>query len=273
MENNWHSIERIEQQEIEAKKAMENFFGKGRKGFCDYALDGIDLMIKGVLCFRDTEIDKYVDVDKVKYNDFRHALRIFSYYHYYRIIFSFKAAYNLLLQGYYTESAFLMRHIVETFVRLKYIAKKQNEDLVNLAFAGHGGLKGKKFNVTYEKQFDEIAPGLYKYYRILCDISHGAIASYILKSDLSAEGEIQLDPGIVFKSYESTYVINQFSIYLLAHIEFMKWVFPEINKNRSESYAKREHEVLAFLWSLMEQISENDRNKLWYDAVKQFVNV
>lgn len=271
MENNWLSIEYIEQQEIATKKTMEDFFGKDREGFCDYALNGIDLMIKGVLYLRNSEIDKFVDADVVKYNDFRHALRIFSYHHYHRIIFCFKAAYNLLLQGYYTESALLMRHVVETFVRLKYIAKMQNEDFVNLAFSGHRGLNGKRFNVTYEKQFNEIAPGLYKYYRTLCDISHGAIASSILRSDI-VEGKIQYDMGIVFRPKESTYVINQFSVYLLAHIEFMRWVFPEIDKNRSESYATKEHKTLAILWQLMEQISKDDKSKRWYDSVKQLVN-
>jgi hypothetical protein len=213
MENNWLSIEYIEQQEITTQKAMESFFGKGRKGFCDYTLNGIDLMIKGVLYFK--ESDTFIDKDK--FNDFSHAIRTFSYYHYYRVIFSFKAAYNLLLQGYYTESSFLMRHIVETFVRLKYIAKKKDVDLVNLAFAGHRGFEGNRFNVKCETQFNEIVPGLYEYYRILCDISHGAMASHILKSDIS-EGRIQLDTGIVFKPEESTFVINQFfSISISTH--------------------------------------------------------
>ncbi|MBU0909617.1 MAG: hypothetical protein KJ717_08610 [Proteobacteria bacterium] len=165
-----------------------------------------------------------------------------------------------------------MRHIVETFVRLKYIAKMQNIELIDLAFAGHRGIKGKKFKVSYQKQFDEIAPGLYDFYRILCDISHGSMTSHVLKSTISG-GSVYFDNGIVFKPDESTYVINQFSVYLLAHIEFMRWIFPEIDKNRPESYAAKEHEVLAVLWSLMKQISENSQNKTWYDAVKLLVNV
>ena len=146
---------------------------------------------------------------KIIYNDFKHALRLFSYYHFYRVIYTFKAAYNLILQGYYTESAFLMRNIVETFVRLRYIAKENKIDLIDLAFAGHRRFEGEK-KITYRRQFDDIAPGLYTHYQLLCDMAHGAMASHVLKSDLS-EGTIKLDTGIVFKPVKATFVINQYS--------------------------------------------------------------
>ena len=269
MEDNWLSVKHIEQQELTTQIKTEDFFGKGRTGFCDHALDGIDLMIHGLYLI---DNDEFIDKDIIKYNDFKHALRTFSNYHFHRIIYTFKAAYNLLLKGYYTESAYLMRHIVETFVRLRYIAKEDKIDLIDLAFAGHRGIKGKKFKITYEEQFNEIAPGLYKYYRLLCDIAHGSLASHLLKSDIS-EGRIQLDTCIVFRPKESTYVINQYSVYLLAHIEFMMWVFPEIRKKMPETYAEQYHETLTILWRLMKEISENDRNKKWYDAVQHLVRI
>ncbi|MCK5594659.1 hypothetical protein KAI19_00600 [bacterium] len=269
MEDNWLSVKHIEQQELATQIKTEDFFGKGKAGFCDYALDGIDLIIHG-LYLRDN--DEFIDKDKVKYNGFKHALRTFSYYHFYRIIYTFKAAYNLLLQGYCTESAYLMRHIVETFVRLRYIAKEETIDLVDLAFAGHRGIKGKKFKIRYKEQFNDIAPGLYHYYQLLCDIAHGSIASHMLKSDILGE-KTKLDTGIVFRATESSFVLNQYSIYLLAHIEFMIWVFPEIRKKMSEEYAEKYHETLTSLWRLMKEISERDGNKKWYDAVQHLVRI
>ena len=56
MEDNWLSIDYIEYQETLIKEETEKLFGKGRKGFCDYALDGINLIIQGVLYLRN--IDK-----------------------------------------------------------------------------------------------------------------------------------------------------------------------------------------------------------------------
>ena len=269
MENNWLSVKYIEQQEQATKLNTEDFFGKGRTGFCDYALDGIDIMIHGALYLMDNDV--FIDKDKIIYNDFKHALRLFSYYHFYRVIYTFKAAYNQILQGYYTESAFLMRNIVETFVRLRYIAKESKIDLIDLAFAGHRRFEGKK-KITYRKQFDDIAPGLYTYYQLLCDMTHGSMASHALKSDLS-EGTIKLDTGIVFKPEKASFVINQYSVYLLAHIEFMMWVFPEIKKKMPEKYAEKYHETLTILWRLMKNISENNINKEWYNAVQHLVRI
>jgi len=145
MEDSWLSIRHIEDQETYIKNSTEEFFGKNRKGFCDYALNSLDLMIHGLYL---SDKDEFIDEKKKRYNDFNHALRTFSYYHYDRVIYTFKAAYNILLQGYYTESAFLMRHIVETFVRLRYIAKEKDIDLIEQAWAGHKGSKGKRFNIS-----------------------------------------------------------------------------------------------------------------------------
>ncbi len=269
MKDNWLSVEHIEKQELAIQKDTEGLFGKGRNGFCDYALDSIDLMIHG-LYLRD--IDQFIDKDKVKFNDFNHALRTFSYFHYSRIIYTFKATYNLLLQGYCTESAFLLRHVVETFVRLRYIAKEKNIDLIWQSWSGHRGFNGKRFSISYETQFNDVAQGLYKYYRTLCDMAHGAMASHVLRTDLS-EGKINFDTGIVFRPKESTFVINQSSVYLLAHIEFMISVYPEIKNKMSERYAEKYHETLTRLWRFMKNVSENEESKAWYEAVQRLIRI
>ena len=55
MENKWLKIDHIEEQELAIQKGTEDFFGKGRNGFCDYALSSIELMIHGALYLRDNE--------------------------------------------------------------------------------------------------------------------------------------------------------------------------------------------------------------------------
>ncbi len=98
------------------------------------------------------------------------------------------------------------------------------------------------------------------------------MASHMLKCEM-ADGKIWLDNGIEFKPEDSTFVMNQYSVYLLAHLEFMKTVFPEIDNQRTEEYMVKEREVLATLWGLMKEISEKDQNKRWYEAVRLLVKV
>ena len=68
--------------------------------------------------------------------------------------------------------------------------------------------------------FNSVAPGLYKFYRILCDMAHGSFAAHALKiAEQDYKQKILiLDDGLIFKLEESTYVINQFSVYLFAHL-------------------------------------------------------
>ena len=267
-DKNWININYISKQEEMVKHQTEDFFGKGRNGFCDIALDGIELLLQGIGYLRNED---YLE-SKDGWNNFNHALRTLTFYQYYRITYTFKASYNLFSQGYYTEASILMRHIIETFIRLRYIAKERNIQLIDLTFAGHRGFKDKKFKITYKAQFDKIAPGLYKYYQILCDIAHGAMASYILKTKIVGN-KVLVDTGVIFKPEDSTFITNQFYVYLLAHLEFMMWVFPEIKVNMPENYAEKYHKTLGHIWSFMKEISQRDKNKEWYSSVKQIVNI
>jgi len=184
---------------------------------------------------------------------------------------SYKAVYNLIHQGYYTESSILLRSIVENLVRMKYLHKQQDIDLINTAFAGHYGYLGKKFKVQYKTMFDSVAPGLYKWYRMLCDMAHGSFAAHLLKiAERDYERKtIILDDGLIFKLHESTCVVNQFSVYLFAHIKFMLLIFPEIEKNMTKPYASKYYKTISKFEAVMKNFSENEQNKEWYNTVKQ----
>ena len=268
MSTNWMTTEYLLKQEKIVRAETENFYGKNREGFCDFALDAVELMIQGTGYLKNINVDSLNE--KGEYKNFNDAIRVFSYFHYYRVTLTFLATYKLLLNGYYTEAAILLRSIVETFVKLKYLYSQKDIELITLAFAGHKGWNGKKFNISYENQFDKVAPGLYRFYRQLCDMAHGAISAILLKTDWKSSGLI-LDEGLLFKDLESSFIVNQYSAYLLAHIEFMSVVYPEIKDNQPDQYAAQYHKTLTILWSFMDQVSTKEKNKPWYDAVKNLI--
>ncbi len=260
------TIDDLEQQEYEVRKDTENFYGINRNGFCDYALDGVELLWQGISYLRN--VDK-TDISK-DWENFNIAIRSLSWFHYYRITFTFKSIYNLALSGYYTESAILLRHVLETFIRLRYILKSKNIELVNLAFAGHYGYKGRKFPVRYKHMFDDIAPGIYKEYQLLCDFAHGAGLSTILKTDIKSKN-ISLDGGVVFRPYEVTYILNQYTVYLLAHLELMMWIWPEIKSNVPEIYSCKYKKLLSLLWKIMDSFEKMEKIKIWYKKVQNLI--
>ena len=260
MSTNWITIDDLELQEYKVRKETENFYGKNRSGFCDCALDGVELLWQGISYLRN--VDK-TDISK-DWDNFNIAIRSLSWFHYYRITFTFKSIYNLALSGYYTESAILLRHVLETLIRHRYIFRSKNIELVNLAFAGHYGYKGRKFPVKYKVMFDDITPGLYKEYQLLCDFAHGAGLSTILKTNITdnKSKNISLDGGVVFKPCEVTYILNQYTVYLLAHLELMMWIWPEIKSNMPEKYSCKYEKLLSLLWKIMDSFEKTENQNL-----------
>jgi len=156
---------------------------------------------------------------------------------------------------------------------MKYLYKKKDVGFLNRAFAGHYGYEGKRFKVSYETMFESIAPGSYKYYRILCDMAHGSFSANALKIDTldHVEKKVFLDDGILFKAEQSSFVLNQFCVFLLAHILFMVRIFPEIEKNMPEEYAGRYHKTLSKLWSMMKYSPEAGQNQEWCSIMNELI--
>jgi hypothetical protein len=271
MANQYFNTDLLNKQEPQVVLQTQKVFGRGRDGFCDFSLDGIDLLLQGIHHWRNA--DDTLD-ETGEFKNHKLAMRSIVYYHLYHISLTYKAVYNLIHQGYYTESAILLRSIVESLVKMKYLYKQKDIDLVNTSFAGHYGYYGKKFKVKYITMFDSVAPGLYQYYRLLCDMAHGSFAAHALKIEKRdyKQKQIILDNGLIFKIKESTYVINQFSVFLFAHIKFMMLIFPEIEKNMPRPYAGKYCKIISKFEALMKNFAENEQNKKWYGTVKQLFN-
>jgi hypothetical protein len=260
MNENWLSLAHIYQQEFQVMGSTETFFGKGKDGFCDFGLIGIELMIQGVGYLRNPDSLN----DSGNYKGFKEAIRAMAQLHFSRVTYTFKAAYNCTLNGYYTEAAILLRSILETYVRLRYIDNKNDIKYVNDALIG-------RFRTQYKTQFDDIAPGLYKFYKFLCGIAHGGLESHALRISEPIVHTLNLDTGLVFDPNRCSFIINQYSIYLLAHLEYMLKLFPEIKSNWTDTFNKRFTKTTSILWTLLEQISKSESNIEWYSAVKNLI--
>jgi hypothetical protein len=265
MDENWLTINRILSQEKEVELKTQQRFGKNRDGFCDYALTGIELLIQGVMYLR--------NVDELNengsYKNFNYAIRSLAYLQIQRVSYSFKSTYNLLLQGYYTESAIILRSIIETLVRMRYIYQTGKIENVKKVFSW-GKPRKEGFNVQYKEMFETISNELNKMYQLLCDISHGGIGSHVFRIDPKPEA-FQLDTGIVYREMPAAAILNQYMAYLLAHIEMMGKIFPEMFDKMPASYSAKYHKTLQILWTYMEQVSNDKSSEFWYKAIKDLI--
>jgi hypothetical protein len=98
------------------------------------------------------------------------------------------------------------------------------------------------------------------------------MGSHVFKTELDKEG-YRLDDGVIFKVEAASFVLNHFQVCLLAHLEFMTWVFPEIKTKMPPGYAAQLDKVLSILWRFMAETSQSAPNKDWYRAAKQLAEV
>ena len=268
MFSQWFNTDLLDEQELKVALKTQEIFGRGRYGFCDFSRDGIDLLLQGIHYLRN--VDDALD-ETGEFKNHEVAIRTMFYYNLYHISLTYKAVYNLIHQGYYTEGAILLRSIVESLVRMKYLHKCKDINLVNTSCAGHYGYFGKKFKVKYITMFESVAPGLYKHYRMLCDMAHGSFAAHLLKiveRDYEQK-KFTLDYGLIFKLEASSFVINQFTVYLFAHIKFMMLIYPEIEMNMTRAYATKYDKYISKCEAVMKNFDEKEQNNKWYCVVKQ----
>lgn len=205
-EQNLFSLDLLNQQETLTKAAT---YQKVR-GWCDFASSAMDVLLK-LLHFTD-EFD--VNTQEGEYKSY-------CWFHFERIAYTFKAAYNLCLTGYYPEASILLRTIMETFVKTKYL--QNHKDLLQ----GAWGLD--RFPVRYKDMFDEVAPGCYEDYSLLCEFAHG-YGIGILSRFRGMRPPI-LRHGVEYSEDDASFVMNRFGPYLLAYLHFIVQVFPEIRQN------------------------------------------
>lgn len=260
----WLNINDIELQELDSIKDFENFYGKNRNGFCDFYLNGVELLLQGKMYLRDT--DDYTS----GFKDFNQAFRYLSYYHYSRISYTLKAAYILTSRSYLSEAGILVRNIYETFARLRFIELEKNMEYIYQVLVGFKKWNGKKFSISYYDIFERLSPGSYLTYQILCDITHGAMLANHFRFNYQI-GKIYEDIGLLFKENESSFIANQLSMYLLGHLNFLIKVYPEIPLKMPNDYKIKYDKTINKLNALADEM-RNGKNKEWFSKIEPIIN-
>ena len=123
-----------------------------------------------------------------------------------RIPYTLRSIWILTVAGYYAEAAILLRHLLETFVQMRYFTKHPSK------LIGH--LTGKKKDrVAFSTMFGEFSPEYYdRHYRVLCGVAHAGVALTALQgmqTPKTADGKWLTPIGCEFHPGVSSYVVNQ----------------------------------------------------------------
>ena len=139
--------------------------------------------------------------------------------------YGLRAAWLVTTAGYYPEGATLVRHLLETFVRLRYFAKHPEKLFEHLD-------PGQKARITFRTMFDELSPGYYvKPYRTLSTIAHGGIglsafSGMEYQRDDTGKATAQPHAGVTYDPKRSSFVTNQMMELISGYLRcFPSW-FP-----------------------------------------------
>lgn len=148
--------------------------------------------------------------------------------HYFQAPYTFWALYGLYEKGYYLEALILYRHLVESFIQIRYFDRYPEKTISQI--------KRKNFKVM----FDEFAPGFYEktYAPILCEAAHGVFLKDIQRFDRKADSIGRTRMGCEFNSFFASSVMNQTFALLFGYLNIYDSVFPK-NTLKSDSIVYR----------------------------------
>lgn len=145
------------------------------------------------------------------------GFQFFVFERYVQLPYTVRSIWLLARLGYYVEGAVVVRHLLETFVQLRYFAR--HRDLL----VGHANSPAtKKGRVHFKTMFEELAPGYYaRHYSLLANLSHAGMAmSALIGMDAAVdEHGRQLTPiGCKFSANGSSFVMNQLLMILSGYV-------------------------------------------------------
>ena len=162
------------------ERLVENHTIENYIGFCDFVEEATDLYLKLMYEMEHKEGEPKTNQE---------IIRSYCWHHFFTIIYSFKACYNLCLFGYYTESTILLRHLFEVLIKMKFMQKHPET---------HEKYLERKPPESHAEMINEIAPNCYNDYNLLCGFSHGGMESWLMKIDHEmVEGRAQ--PALPFR--------------------------------------------------------------------------
>lgn len=159
----------------------------------------------------------------------------YCWYAYYHLPYTLRACFLLWTRGYYLEASQLLRNILETLVKMKYL--KNHTDQIEAIWLNKNFGKSK---ITIKTIFDEVIPGYYEinYGKLLSGFVHGSGASLLFKLEMIAPGSAAVDQGVVYKENYATYVLNQLIAFVLGYLIFFPVAFPDGFSTLSDSVKK-----------------------------------
>ena len=174
-------------------------------------------------------------------------------------------------RAHYAEAAVIVRHLLETFVQMRYFLDHKDE------LQPHLTATSQSKRVAFKVMFEELAPGYYvKYYgRLLSSIAHSGIAATIFDVVSQEEsGAAKLEPrlGCEFSERSANYIINQTLVLILGYLTYFPKCFPSYENRADDGVEAVRRNAIAILdaWN-QGHAAQYGNTKEWHSLTDRIV--
>lgn len=189
----------------------------------------------------------------------------YCYIHYVQTPYTCWIIYSLYQKGYYLESVILYRHLLETFIQMRYFQKYT--DKLN------DHIKGEK-RVQFKHMFEEFSKGYYgKYYGVLLSgAAHGVLMKSLFRFIKPPKNQPDTIMGCQYIEAHATYVINQLIPLILGFFNFYSGFFPNNAIFTDTSFNKSVNESMEWLKKAIDSHKKTypDSNE-WISHIENFI--
>lgn len=192
----------------------------------------------------------------------------YCFYQYLQLPYGLRAAFILYQFGYYLESTFILRYLMEISAKMKYLRKHKHfiQDMWINKSIYLNTRKGKKRRLSLKDIFEEVSPGSYSNYgRLLSGFHHGGVGTVMFRTIRDATSIKEIKMGSNWDEKTATFVVNNIIMLSYVFLNNFPTFFPRGFRRIDKDVLKQYSEVIVWLSkALKDHKKTHPRSRKWY---------
>jgi hypothetical protein len=192
---------------------------------------------------------------------------------FFRLPYTLQSVYEQWEFGEYLEATLLVRHLLETFVQVRYFLFNK-EKLIKHQKSTHA-----RDRIKFKTMFDALSPGLYKEtYGLFSIFAHGGLGAGLFSFDMVAAGNevdrprMQARSGCQFSEKHSSLIINQVLALIYGFANYFPKCFPSYRQSVDEKTESNRLEMLGSVDNWMKgHATDHPQTREWHKLMDKLV--
>lgn len=185
---------------------------------------------------------------------------------YIQLPYTFRSLCILYERGYYLEGMIILRHLIESFIMIKYFNKYPSKLVDHIT---------QTKRVNFSAMFNEFSSGFHDtfYKKQYSEAAHGLIYKDIHRTNREDKMNPIVQMGCDYNEDQATYLINNLIPILYGFINLFSEFYPLNTIKTDEKFSEELEIIMKWLESSMEgHLNINEKSAVFHSHMKKFIN-